>query len=1198
MILKRIRIFGFKSFYRRIELDFVPGITAVVGPNGCGKSNIVDAIRWVLGEQNPRVLRGRKMDDTIFKGTQARKPLNMSEVTLTFDNCSGRISLPYDEVTITRRLFRSGESEYLINDVKCRLKDVSDLILEMRIGTNAYSLIEQKMIDAILNGGGGERRRILEDAAGIVKYKDRKRQALRKLERTSRDLEQIQVLAGEVERLVKGLKRHAGKANRYRAYKGREKEIEVTLAIREYERIRGRREDVKVRLGSLEEERRALEAERGKLEERLREGKSGLAEMDKRLAGIRGDLRIRSDEIKRLDERGAILRERTTHRQGRMRQIDLEIRDFDRSREALLKELGELNGEKEGRSAKLEEIAGRLEDLKGRKREVDELFDRQAGRYRMEETRRMDQLREIAEIKARLGTVEKERDSLIERRKGLERLIAEKREEIVGACLDKDRFLEEIVGLRAIVDKMSKRLEKLVGMRGKISRRRDTSTREIEKHQVQLNNIMAQVELQQRWSDEYEGYPEGVIAVMKAIDRLDGVIGPVSELFEIEEQFSRAVEVGLRSYVKMVVTEDNASALKAISYLRSEGKGMASFISMEVVRMADRSRIPRPPSWVIASGVDVVRCDQSLEPLRDLLLGDLWIAPPPLGREDVEEYFKAPGRVVALDGSVLRDHVVLSGGSPLCRGSLIVQRSRRIEALRREADLIRKNLQKMEADRRRLDQIFNETDVAYAELSRRLEEESTLLEDKEHTLLGFDREESILRGELSRLEEELPGISTSLESNEAEAMDLGKALSKTDQALDLPEGPQPVGEMEGLREEKKSIDREVEALRLDEAALKSSLIEAVKRAERLEAEIGEREEHRKRLDQERAVIEEELVGLGEEARAVREERDRATIETEELEGGLNGIEDEARNARLKLDQDGEKERDLRRRLEVRMAEIQRLGLEENDLGNRMRMLEERIEEKYNSVLSELAPPDIEKDTMNEDLEGELREVRAKIAGLGHVNFTALDQYEAEENRLKVLREQRDDLLKAKGSLESTIRRVNRTARERFLETFAMVRENFRDTFRVLFRGGRADLLLGEDVDPLESEIDMVAQPFGKRLESVDLLSGGERALTALALLFAIYQVWPNPFCILDEADAALDDSNVNRLLDMLNNYKEETQFIVITHNKKTMSTANCLYGVTMEEPGISKVVSVTLDGGDGGGARSGMKSEEEKQVSV
>ncbi len=1195
MILKSIKVSGFKSFYRKVSLDFGEGITAIVGPNGCGKSNVADAIRWVLGEQNPRVLRGQRMDDTIFKGTRTRRPLNLAEVVISFENDDGLISLPYQEVNISRKLFRSGESEYRINNSECRLKDVVDLILDIGVGKDAYSLIEQKMIDAILNGKSDERRRILEEAAGVVKYKDRRRLAQRKLEKTRLDLEQIQVLFDEVEHSVRGLKRHVGKARRHKAYKVREKEVEILLAGLKRGELDAKEKAVGTRLEELENRKEKALATMQGLEADLREGKSDLISKEEKLKEIRERLKSRSLDIKLLDERLVVLKERCVHRRERMDRVVVEAAEARDSREALLEERDELAREKAKGVNRLEELSSLLRELEAERGKAEAELRSESERYRLAEEKRIRKLEAIAEIKARLSALDNENSSLFQKRDRLEAQLADKREKITTAGGEKVSFSSEVQELRTIVANMSGKLEKLSALREKISERRDASDREAGKQQLHLDNVLSQLELRRKWREDYEGYPGGVSEIMRSKDDFPGILGPVGELFEIDRKFARAIETGLLSFLKMIVTVDNMAAMRAINHLRSHGKGVASFLSLEMIRTMNERRMPRLPSWVIAIGSDVVSCKPELNALRDLLLGDLWIVPPPSAGEDVEAYIKAEARLVSLDGSLLKDRFVLWGGEDGNKSPLLVERSRAIEGLKRESVSLKRALEKVETDHRRLNQILVDAVSEHEKLERRSAEETLSLREKENVLLGLAREEDFLQSEISHMEEELQRVVSMCRSKEREKRDLMDALATTEGAGgETREEAEPGGELNYVRERRDVLDGDLGRARVEDASLKASLSEMDRRAERIEKELKAREELSCRLAEEQAAIEEELGRLDEEIGDAEGKRLAVASDAEQVELELSAGEVEIRLARTELDRKDAAMGDLRMEMDGRSSEIRRLELEENDVNNLILSLKDRMGEKYGISLDEIVLPENVDAQRTGELKHELQGLKEKLAHLGHVNFVALEEYEGEEERLDLLRTQRDDLIEGKESLEKAIRQINRTARERFLETFGLVRENFRETFRLLFRGGKADLIMADDGDPLECPIEMAAQPFGKRAESVDLMSGGERALTALALLFAIYQVRPSPFCILDEADAALDDTNVDRLIDMLVKFRGKTQFIVVTHNKKTMSAADCLYGVTMEEPGVSKVVSVTLDG-DGRRVADGSRGNAREQ---
>jgi len=488
----------------------------------------------------------------------------------------------------------------------------------------------------------------------------------------------------------------------------------------------------------------------------------------------------------------------------------------------------------------------------------------------------------------------------------------------------------------------------------------------------------------------------------------------------------------------------------------------------------------------------------------------------------------------------------------------------------------------------------------HEKLERRSAEEALSLREKENVLLGLAREEDFLQSEISHMEEELQRVVSMCGSKEREKSDLMDALATAEGAGgETREETEPGAELNHVRERRDILDGDLGRARVEDASLKVFLSEMDRRVERVEKELKAREELFCRLAGEQTAIEEELARLDEEMGDAEGKRLAVASDAGQVEEELSAGEVQIRLAREELDRKDAAAGDLRTEMDSRSSEIRRLELAQNDVNNQILSLKDRIGEKYGTSLDEIVLPENVDAQWTGELKHELQDLKEKLARLGHVNFVALEEYEGEEERLDLLRTQRDDLIEGKESLEKAIRQINRTARETFLETFGLVRENFRETFRLLFRGGKADLIMADDGDPLECAIEMAAQPFGKRAESVDLMSGGERALTALALLFAIYQVRPSPFCILDEADAALDDTNVNRLIDMLVRFRGKTQFIVVTHNKKTMSAADCLYGVTMEEPGVSKVVSVTLDG-DGkrvaGGSRGNVKEAEGASV--
>jgi len=1185
MKLKAIEISGFKSFANKVRLEFTEGITAIVGPNGCGKTNVIEAVRWVLGEQNIRTLRGERMEEVIFNGTAERKPLGLAEVRLFFLDPDQRMGFDAEEFVVGRQIFRDGESNYFINGRLCRLKDIQDLFMDTGMGSNAYSMIEQRMVEAVLSDRAEERRFLFEEAAGIQKYKQRRRFAMRKLEATEGDLQRLGDIVAEVQRTVGSLGRQVAKARRYQKLSELLRRVSVTLA---------------------REELAALAAERKPLAERLLSLKERLAE----LAAAESTRAARTEE----------LHGRINQRQAQAEELFTELAELNRGiREAE----DELTANREKRAASADWIAEagkRLETLtvniQARETELAE-FDS-----------RVDEL--AAEVKsceqeyaeARRAADEKAQDERLARAN----LAAEqrRREELAGratsctsraeaiedaAAYERKRAAELIERIRALAGKHEETAGRLAALEEKISaaeeeakvRRRELAAceerlgqarerltgieKEITAESIARDRLLSEKELLDRLQREMEGFGEGVKALFTGEAAADGLEAVAAEVFRTEERFERAVESALGIRIQSVVTRDTAAMLAAIGRLKRTDGGSATFISRDLVN-GYRARNGRIDIPVLAWCEDVVRCAGEYDFLKKLLLSDVAIVEDLPTAIALQKRSEEPLNLVTLSGETLNMYAVSGGASTATRtGSALLNRRRRLNDIEAEiasagakAASLQVELEKAGRSLRLLEQEREEHQAALAELeegtsdlrssrdrldleaanltSSREEAESRAAEAGEKAAgLAAEKDELIRRAgqaqaELAEVEKAIELATRRVEACEAADRQDGGALQ--DVSLRLAEKRARLSEVEKSRS---LMERELEAARGDKARL----------AEDIESRKGLTRTLKER-DQVLHAGLEEAFGRREELTAARDEHEAALAE---LRQEIDQIETELRGLRK------EKEQASEARYQVEL-ELERITSRHN-------LVTGRISDNFNLDLENLDEdfpffPDPEERERGETASRELAEdLQDKIAKLGPVNVLSLEEYDREKERLDFLERQRDDLVSARNSLLRLIEEINKTARERFLDTFRQVQDNFQDIFSSLFEGGTAHVSLADESDPLESPIEVIARPRGKKMLGLGLLSGGEKALTALALLFAIYTVKPSPFCILDEADAPLDDANIDRFLTIIRRYARSTQFVMVTHNKRTMESADCLYGVTMQELGVSKVVSVQLN---------------------
>ncbi len=1169
MFVEKLSLFGFKSFNQKIHLDFGPGISGVIGPNGCGKSNIVDALRWVLGEQSTKQLRGSKMEDVIFNGTREEKPLSLAEVELTLNNDRGRLPIDYGQVTVGRRLYRSGISEYTINKQPVRLKDVRDLFLDTGMGSHAYSVIERTMVDNILSDTTGHRRFLFEEAAGIMKYKSRKKEALNKLEATDRDLVRVSDIISEVDRQVTSLRRQVGKARRYRELM---EEIRgIDLAWSQTQRRRWLDE-----LGSLDETYRSAlntaeagETEVATLEARLEALHLTVLEEERKLSEAREELAQVDDEIGNHNSRIMVLRERLTATTNRIAEArELKVRLVDRLERNTLRaeevtvRLTDLGSREGTERARLDQGETELTAAESR---VRELRDGVAGRKQEAIRLRDERIRAEGEV-----------ETAGRRLEDLEARLSLNAERIETARTRTREFAESLEVSRGNASKAASRVAELENDREVLEVRRKNLEERIELHRRRVSEKRqeeaaagSRLSTLENLRERYEGFDPGVRALMLDEGRDPGVRGTLGDLIQVPGEWREALEPALSAAWQFVVVNDTGAARRLLDRLRDDSLGYATLIALD--------RVPEAPerNGDVRWAAETVQATDDTRGLVRYLLGDLALV------ESLDEAIALVGegrapRAATRSGQYV-DAAVLAGGQGGPAGAELLERQETIERCRRDIETLAGTLDALTGEE---SELRSEEEALDAELAGRLDE----LEAARTARAALDREEADLRLEerhaaeiLNGLEEERSRLDAARNTLNGERDGLtirlsgiGDAAGEAEKALT--ELEELLARAEGTREE---VLARVHEMRMSWARLEGELKDARSTDERLRQEREDLASERDRTvrDEEEAVvrvgeIERDLKDLGakiEELHRARTEKQDVVVEREREKSEASAREQE----------DADRLREVRRRAGQARQAAHDSELRLSEIRSDVKHLEERLYEEYEVTAEELDR--VEAGELPEDAHQTLVELKDRLKRIGPVNLLAVEEFEEKRVRLEFMTTQRDDLLRAKDTLVKTIEQINHTAARMFMETFTQVQENFQKTFQVLFQGGECSLGLVGD-DPLEADIEVMARPRGKRPQSIAQLSSGERALTAIALLFAIYLVKPSPFCILDEVDAPLDDANIDRFVAMVKEFSKRTQFIVITHNKKTMEASDCLYGVTMQRPGVSSVVSVKLDG--------------------
>jgi chromosome segregation protein len=1178
MFLYKIEIQGFKSFADRTDLHFGEGITGVIGPNGCGKTNVSDAIRWVLGEQSAKQLRGDSMEDVIFNGCPTRKPLGMAEVHLTFNNDRGILPTEFSEVTISRRVFRSGVSEYFLNKTPCRLRDIRDLFFDTGMGSHAYSVIERSMVDNILSDNTGHRRFLFEEASGITKYKQRKKEALNKLDATEDDLTRLNDIVFEIEKELRSLARQVGKARRFQRLREEVRDIDLALTAGSIESLLTREAKAKDEWQEEAVRREGITAELDQAEAQLTDRKLALLELERELLTAQGGLKDREEARVAAEHQVVLLRERAS---GLLRRAEEAEQDAQRMR-ARLEETQErerevqlqLHATRESRESahiESEQAEAELEQVEQELR---------ASRSRAAEHKQLslDLFSVEADKKGACDRLRERSSSLGERSAAAE----ERRAEMLERVAEADRAKVDGEDHRRELD------ESLAGARGELSASED-AIRAVEARIHETDAALSRLRQEAAAADSrlqtllelkanFEGVSEGVKVLLAGRDSLPGLLGMVADVLEVPPAYLDALEASLGEAASFVLVENRAAIEPSIACLRRPEGGRATLVDLSALTSGVPPELPQV-AGVIGRASELVRCDARYRTLADRLLGSVVVVD---SRELAAQLaHESPGglRFVSIDGEVwergrVRAGVAKGAGGLLHRETEIRELTARYAELGLAVEGSQNQRDAEEESRTRA--------IEQRDQSRwLLDETRTALETQVRELAGLERERTFAANEAAERVREIDGIALEIET-------LARALADAEAEL-----AQFQGELGEIRAQLAETDGAVRALELrrDEAspraqAARDSLLQLSRSAGELEAQWARLEQTVKEL------------GTGIAAREAEAGQHRGQIagitsEVSGLTAGLTGLLQTEGTQRERVVELQKGFLALKQQVQALDEQTRDSRFQQTELGERLHGLEldrvqaraeldrtfERLRSEYEVEPENFAAGPLPEGVTPEDAARQLEDARVKLRAIGPVNLLALDEYGKKKERFTFLTQQRADIMQAKSQLLEAIDKINLTASELFSETFAKVQKNFRDIFQTLFDGGDCELrLLGED--PMEAEIEIAAKPRGKHLQSITLMSSGERALTAIALLFAIYLVKPSPFCLLDEVDAPLDDANVERFLNMLRRFGDKTQFVVITHNKKTMESAGCIYGVTMQELGISKLVSVSLDGVD------------------
>lgn len=1184
MRLKRLESYGFKSFADRLTFDFESGITAVIGPNGCGKSNIVDSIKWVVGEQSAKALRGAEMADIIFNGCATRRPMALCEVTLVLDELGADKGLGSGEVGITRRLTRDGQSSYYLNGKACRLRDIKELLMDTGVGTSAYSVIEQGRIGFILEASTKDRRALLEEAAGISRYKARRKVAIRKLERVHVDLERIGQLLGEIERRLRSVSRQAATAIKYQELSAILRDLRLVFALEEFGRLSAERSSLSERAATLQSEALALSARIAELEAATSGGDAELLDIENQLREVEGQraaamssrdvaasrLRDAKARLVEIDQREQEDQEALAGQQHKTAAIEAEIAHTqsglddaqDQGDSGLTRIYDERRKEIDALIARIDEVLSGVEERKNRHVEC---------------------LREVSRIEAESSRLATGRKQLEERRQRLQDRRDQHHEQSAAIQQRGEECLRSMDEQQVAVDTAHSRLDELIREREESQARGN----QLDNRLNELRHEESRADVRLRLLNEYERKAEGVQrgprSVLQQMDRLPGVVGLVADCFTVDKDHEVAIETALGGAAQHIITETQTAAKEAIEYLRRERRGRATFLPLDDVRGRERP----PARYLNAPGViglasDLVHFDKRMRPVFEYLLGGILV----VDNLDNAIHLRRDGArslLVTLDGEVINPGGAMTGGrSQGQEAGGLVSRKNEINRLEQQLHELAEQRAAVGGERDDAKKAAFSASLAVEEQRKVIHQAERALGDAKAELMKAERDRLHVEEFSSSFANELQEISTELDHLQLEEQDLAgqrewfqnlakrldnELLTRQEHLRDLCEQRDRMQEeINGLRVDLATTEERREALRNHISHLRRSLQDLEDQRLERERRLASHQEQRQYLQQTIAESDEQHQVMA--------------ANVEQLSQAFNTLIERRDRNRNQLEHERQELRTITARHRALEREHGEAELKLGELRVRLESLSERISEDYEVDLAEAFTNWQRPDDLNlPEVRRQLNETERQLASLGPVNLAAIDELKEVQVRRDFLAQQHEDLGQAAAKLADIIEQINITSRKLFTNTYKLVRKNFQELFRKLYGGGKADLILeqaeGEDV--LEAGLEIIAQPPGKQPKSITLLSGGEKALTAIALLFAVYQIKPSPFCILDEVDAPLDDSNTDVYCRMIEDFCQHSQFIVVTHNKRTMQFADAIYGITQSEPGVSQKISVKLE---------------------
>ena len=1179
MYLKRIEMQGFKSFADKTILEFKPGITSVIGPNGSGKSNISDAIRWVLGEQSMKSLRGAKSEDVIFAGTQARKSLGFAEVSIVIDNMDGKLPIEYTEVTVTRKLYRSGETGYFINKTPCRLKDILELFMDTGIGKDGYSIIGQGKIDEILSNKSEDRRHIFEEAAGIVKYRTRKQESEKKLEQTKLNLLRINDILSEIESNIEPLKLQADKAKQFLDLREELKSVEVGLFVYNIQTYKERLEQLLKDEEILTSQKEIEDEKMQTLQSKKEDLRQCIDDITSQIESMQNLGFESTNQIEKIHSEIGIAKERIQNNQNNKQRLENEIEEIKQRITELQEEQTQKlekktnltsNKEKftkelEQKEVELAELTKKLSDkeleIEGKKQAVEQNTDK---RY---------------SLTSEISTQDANFENLEKRKKQLKNEIDSTISELDLTRGNKQEIAKGFYEIESKRNTADSNLQKSL-------KTKEENMKKLKEYEDEVNKLAYQQRMKQarhqflvETEKEKEGYSKTVKSLLLACDKNQdlkkGIHGVLANLIFVKKEYEAAIEMCLGQTLQNIVTDTEQDAKKLIEYLRVNQLGRASFLPVSSIHGKKLEKLTKLDG-VIGIASDLIECDKKYADVVENLLGRTVVVRDMDTAINLAKKDKYSFRIVTLQGDIINSSGSISGGSVATKTVNILGRSREIEELEKELKQLEKQIaQKNEEKKNYADSISDNIEET-AKLEKELQEIEITYATEKQKVVAIDENIAKLEARLTKLREEVYHIQEQMEENRKQ---------KEEKQLEIEQLTKEIQELNQVIEQfanhNKDNQKYIDDLNFDITNLKisvSSFDESETSIDEMVQRIGQDIENQEKSRENKEKTIQELLA-----------------DNQQLESNIIGLEEQIEQIKKEVSQSSTKVEELK---QERTSKNEMLAKTENEVSSQFNVLEglkeqivkldvkkSKLEQDIQDVTDklwdeyELTPNNVEeyqKPNNIANAQKQVNQLRNQIKDLGSINIDSIEEYKKTKERYDFMSEQRLDLENTAAKLRKVINDMTETMKTQFKEKFEMINKNFNEVFIELFNGGKAELILEDADNILECGIDIRVQPPGKKLQNMMLLSGGEKAFTAIALLFAILKINPAPFCILDEIEAALDDVNVYRFAEYLKKFCKETQFLVITHRKGTMEAADSVYGVTMEENGISKLLSIKL----------------------